>query len=102
MRWRSGSIHVSKNDTPGVRPDESADQIEQRRFPGAVRADHGSNRILLGGEGDAIHSTDSAERDAKIMNLKHRCHRPPPPNIRSIGGRISPIRPFGRKITTAM
>src|SRR2546421_10511427 len=102
MGRNAGTVDTAENDATGMRSDQSADQIEERRFTGPIGTDDRRDGVPFGGERHSVHRTNTAERHPEIADFENRRHRACLAIKRSIRGLTSPINPFGRKITTAM
>ena len=73
-------------DTAAERRLETADDVEQRRLAGAVRADETGDHARLGGEVDRVEGEPAAEADADAGDLE-RAH---PASTASSGSAASP------------
>ena len=63
-----------KISSPGGRLIDAADQVEDRRLAGAVRADDREHLALLHLEADRIHGADAAEADRDVVGAE-QAHR---------------------------
>jgi hypothetical protein len=52
--------------------ERAGDQVEQRRFPGAIRADDGAHLALLDAHRDVIDRDEPAEPAGQIIELEQR------------------------------
>src|SRR6476646_7546123 len=84
MRRQAGHLPTKEEDSPFVRFGLSADQTEQRRLSGAVRADDGSALACCDGKIHSVHSVkplkrlrDTGEAQRKVGRVSHNAHVPP-------------------------
>ena len=63
-----------KNSRPSVGLIDAADQVEDRRLAGAVRADDREHLALLDLEADRIDGADAAEADRDVVGAE-QAHR---------------------------
>src|SRR6185437_12240279 len=61
IRRHAGDIGAAEHDAPGVRLEHTVDEIEQRRFAGAIWADQAENFVLGDGEAQVMHRGEAAE-----------------------------------------
>src|SRR5437879_10915194 len=59
-------------DPAGIRTNESADRVEERRLAGAVRSDDGDDLARLDTKGNLIQRQDPPEADGEVDNLEGR------------------------------
>ena len=99
-----GAIHALDQHLAVARTQCPGDQVEQRRFAGAVRPDHGGDAIARDDEADVVDGAQTAEMHGEIADFQdRRGHgRRSGESHRAIGGRMMPIKPLGRKTTAAM
>src|SRR5439155_23049176 len=80
-----------EDDAPGVGAQEAADDVEERRLAGAVRADQRGERAALDAEGGAVDGPDAAEASRHVGHLED--------HSKTISSRLPRI-PCGRKSTS--
>ena len=66
-----GDVDVPEPHPAGVGPAEPADDVEQRRLAGAVRADDPDDLQFADDERDVVQRLDAAEADGAAVDLKH-------------------------------
>jgi hypothetical protein len=66
----AGDVLAVQFDVAGREREAAADQVEQRRLAGAVRADHGVAFALLDGEVHAVDDRGLAEALADVLEFE--------------------------------
>ena len=74
MRRQARDVVPLEADAAGCRLVDAADEIEDRRLAGAVRADDREDLALVDAEADAVDRLDAAEMHGQIFDLE-QCHR---------------------------
>jgi len=103
IRFHTGHVGPVHLDGPAVRLVEAGDEVEQRRFPGAVRTDESGDRPALDRERGVVRRGEAAERLLKIVDaqdgvllgertLTHRHHLPSARGRRKMADRAPPAR----------
>jgi hypothetical protein len=67
---RAGDLAAVEGNAPGRRLEDSADQVEQGRLPGAVRADDRNDLGRIRAERDAIDRADAAEVHGDVVDFE--------------------------------
>ena len=68
-------MSMPRNTTrPAVRREDAVDEIEERRFAGAVGADEAEDLALVDGEAQTVHRLHAAEALAQAVDLEERGH----------------------------
>jgi len=75
-RRRLRDVAAVEPDGAAVRPDEPGDQVEQRRFAGAVRSDDAQRLARCDVEADAVDSLQRAERSGQIVEPQDHAAQP--------------------------
>ena len=70
MRRLTGNIAAADPNDPGIRPLESTDQIQQRRFPRAIGTDHTCHSAGRRAHVDARNRNDAAKCDAHAFRVE--------------------------------
>src|SRR5207237_7666553 len=78
-----GDVLAAQEDLTLVGREQSADQVDQRRLPGAVGADEGEHLTLLHEEVDAVHRPELAELLHDALRLEQHAHLCPPSGYRA-------------------
>ena len=69
---RAGDVAALERDAAGVGVQMAGQEIEQSRFAGAVRADHGGDALRRHVEAHAADRGETAEGFADVADIKHR------------------------------
>ena len=96
MRQQADEVPFAEHDLARVRLVDPGDQVEQRRLPCAVRADHADDLALLDVQIELGHDLEAAERERDAAELEQLLAH------QTISTRRSPSRPFGRMIMRAI
>ena len=70
----AGDVDAVEHDLAGIRRKHAVDQIEQRRFAGAVRPDQAEDFARLQDEAQIVHRLQAAEALADAVELEQRRH----------------------------
>jgi hypothetical protein len=69
VRRLAGDVDAVENNLAGIGREHAVDQIEQRRFAGAVRPDQAENFARLDDEAQILHRLQAAEVLADTIEL---------------------------------
>ena len=78
---KSGNVLAIKEDAPAIRPQCSANEIEEAGFAGAVGADDGRQRSRRKMQADLAYRADAAKRFLQILDLEHVSGGPASPDF---------------------
>ena len=73
-RLFAGDVDAVENDLAGIRREHAVDQIEQRRFAGAVRPDQAEDFARLDDEAQIVYGLQAAEALADAVEIEQRRH----------------------------
>ena len=67
-RQQTGNVFAIENDLTGGLPEKAADQVEERRLAGAVRADHGAQFAGFDRHRDVVDGDQAAEMFRDVLD----------------------------------
>src|SRR6185312_1482306 len=97
VRRHQGDIAPVEFDGAGARRQKAADQIEERRFAGAVRPDDRAQLAFGDAERHVLHRHETAEAFGRIPDFEHVHAASQAARLR----RMKPSRPRGKNSTTS-